>query len=372
MEFVSLQKPVVWFVSASGAHRGGVMSVLLPLYQVVTFSSPSDALQSGAAKPAVLIADELAPPRDGIGCILLLRESAPLRGVPLLFMSARDDPKLTDKASQAGADWFLLKPYRRTSLVNAVSALANKAIEDGWRRLPDFSRAALQQSIDVFRSFGSATEGRQPLDFLPVMNACGPILDAVAAGQTATILLGLAGHDNYAFAHAMRAAALLGNLGLTIGLPRDRQLVLASSGLLFDIGKLAIPQDILNKQGRLTDGELQIMRSHVDLSVRILSDAGEIPKGILTVAEQHHERLDGSGYPNGLVGKQINELARMAAIADVYCGLTDNRVYKIGFPPEKALSIMAKEMASQLDQQMLALFRSRILNASATVAPVAS
>ncbi len=195
------------------------------------------------------------------------------------------------------------------------------------------------------------------------MNACGPLLDAVGAGQIQIILSGLQSHNNYAFAHAVRVASLLALFGQTMGLLRDRQLVLASGGMLFDIGKLAIPQDILNKPGRMTEGELTVLRSHVGLSVKFLTEAGDIPRGIMTIAEQHHERLDGSGYPKGLKGKEINELSRMAAIADVFCGLTDHRVYKAGMSAEKALSIMAGEMHGQLDQQMLMLFRMRLLSA---------
>ena len=358
----SLEKPTVWFVSANGPHRGALMTALLSLYQVATFGTPAEAIQSTAPKPSVLIADELPAPRDGIGCILLLQESAALRGIPLIFMSTRDDPKLLEKVTHLGADWFLLKPYRRSALYEAVSTLANKAIEDGWKKLPEYPRVALQKSVEVYREFAIVAEGRQPLDFLSVMAACGPVLDATAAGQAGVILTGVNGHDNYPFAHSMRTATLLGLFAQAIGLPRDRQLVMASAGLMFDMGKLAIAPDILNKQGRITEGEMQVLRSHVGFSLKFLSATGEIPRNILTIAEQHHERLDGSGYPAGLSGSQINELARMAAIVDVYCGLTDNRVYKVGFTPERALAQMSGDMGAQLDQKMLALFKSRLLD----------
>ncbi len=163
MAEISLQKPLVWFVSANGAHRGGLMTVLLPLYQVATFSSPAEAIQSGGTLPSVIIADELAPPRDGIGCVLLLREPLALRKIPLLFMSARDDAKLQEKAIQSGADRFLLKPYRRSALINAVSAQVNKATEDGWKDLPEFPRTPWRNPSRSFGGSMSAATENSPL-----------------------------------------------------------------------------------------------------------------------------------------------------------------------------------------------------------------
>jgi HD-GYP domain-containing protein (c-di-GMP phosphodiesterase class II) len=342
-----------------------MMSVLMPLYHVVTFSTPADALRSIEEQeepvPSVIVAEEMPPPKDGVDVILETRDAKALWTVPFLFVSARPEPKFVEAASKSGADLFLVKPYRKSALINYVSALANKKIEDRWASLPDYPRAALKKSIEVFRNFNIVLEGKHPLDFLGVMNACGPILDAVAAGQIRALLGGVSGHDNYPFAHAFRVAALLGQFGQMMGLPRDRQIVMASAGLLFDVGKLAIPPDILNKQGSLTAGEMQLMRSHVESSVRVLSAVEDIPRGIITIAEQHHERLDGSGYPKGLRAGEINDLARMGAVVDVFCGLTDQRVYKVPLPPNRALAVMEEEMRTQLDQQMLTLFRTRIL-----------
>ena len=88
-----------------------------------------------------------------------------------------------------------------------------------------------------------------------------------------------------------------------------------------------------------------------------------MPPGILTIAAQHHEKLDGTGYPNGLTGRQLNDLARMASIVDVFSALTDRRVYKPAMDSEKALTIMTEEMGNHLDQKLLRLFRHMLLDA---------
>ena len=106
------------------------------------------------------------------------------------------------------------------------------------------------------------------------------------------------------------------------------------------------------------------MKRHVTASVAYLQRCHDLPKGILTIAAQHHEKLDGSGYPLGLAGNKLDRLARMASIIDVFTALTDRRVYKPAMKPETALKIMADEMASHLDITLLGLFRQMLLDAT--------
>ena len=93
----------------------------------------------------------------------------------------------------------------------------------------------------------------------------------------------------------------------------------------------------------------------------------DLPKGIITIAAQHHEKLDGSGYPHGLAGKDLNRLARIASIVDVFSALTDRRVYKPPMEAETALNLMVEQMASELDIKLLSLFRQMLLDATVPV-----
>ena len=103
--------------------------------------------------------------------------------------------------------------------------------------------------------------------------------------------------------------------------------------------------------------------------MNFLAESQGLPKGVVTIAEQHHEKLDGKGYPKGLKGKELNELARMASIVDIFGALTDRRVYKDPMPPEKALGIMT-EMKDELDQSLLGLFRGMLLDAASGLGDV--
>ena len=137
---------------------------------------------------------------------------------------------------------------------------------------------------------------------------------------------------------------------------------MGSGGLLHDVGKMSIPHEVLNKPGRLTPAEFDVMKTHVPLTLAYLAKCPDMPKNIVTIAAQHHEKLDGTGYPLGLKGGQLNELARMASIVDVFGALTDRRIYKPPMDAEHALAIMTGEMATKLDQQLLSLFRSMLMD----------
>ena len=136
---------------------------------------------------------------------------------------------------------------------------------------------------------------------------------------------------------------------------------MAGCGLLHDVGKMSIPHEILNKSGKLSPDEWKIMQSHVDHTVRCLRDSGGVHRVILAVAEQHHEKLDGTGYPKGLAGPALNEIARMSAIADIFGALTDRRIYKPALLAERALAIMSEEMKGQVDQHLLSTLGSVLL-----------
>jgi HD-GYP domain-containing protein (c-di-GMP phosphodiesterase class II) len=192
--------------------------------------------------------------------------------------------------------------------------------------------------------------------------ACQPLLAAVNDEDINGLLQGVRDHDDYTFSHSLRVSVLLSMLGRTCGLTGADQNILTIGGLLHDIGKIAIPPLILNKAGKLSDDEIQIMQGHVPATLKLLAQSPGLPRGALIIAGQHHEKIDGSGYPDGLSGGRLNDLARMAAIVDVFGALTDRRVYKAAMSPERALGIMSVEMRRHLDMGLLSLFRQMLLD----------
>ena len=164
------------------------------------------------------------------------------------------------------------------------------------------------------------------------------IVDSIFRQQDALLPLAqLKNHDEYTFQHSVSVCALMTSFARALEMPREIIREIAIGALLHDVGKATISDDILNKPGKLTDAEFEQMKSHVVQSKIILANTPGISPIALDVAAQHHERFDGSGYPNKLEGDEISQYGQMSAIVDVYDAITSNRVYHKGMPPTEAL-----------------------------------
>lgn len=162
--------------------------------------------------------------------------------------------------------------------------------------------------------------------------------------------------DDYTFEHSVGVAALLIAFGRTLKLPKDTIREIALGGLLHDIGKAHVPEAILNKPGKLTDDEFAKMQSHVNASLHLLQGVPGISEVTRQVVAQHHERIDGSGYPNRLSGKEISQYGQMAAIVDVYDAITSDKVYCRGMPPTQALKKLLEWSKHHFDPQLVQSF----------------
>ncbi|WP_343584820.1 HD-GYP domain-containing protein [Herbaspirillum sp.] len=147
--------------------------------------------------------------------------------------------------------------------------------------------------------------------------------------------------DEYTYLHSVAVCALMVALGRTLGLDETSCREAGLGGFLHDIGKAFIPHDILNKAGKLTDEEFAIVRKHPELGYKYLSQDPNVPDYARNVCLYHHEKIDGTGYPEGLRGGAISLYARMAAICDVYDALTSERRYKHAWDPAETISTMA-------------------------------
>lgn len=161
--------------------------------------------------------------------------------------------------------------------------------------------------------------------------------------------------DDYLLEHSLNVAILLANFATFLGMPDEEVNELSYAGFLHDLGKIMIPDEILHKPGRLTDSEMEIMKGHVQHGVEHLCDTDLKPYLIRAVAE-HHERLDGLGYPKGAKEDEISTAGRMLAIADMYDALTADRVYKSGMSSQKAFAILMSEAPTRLDIYLVQQF----------------
>ena len=161
--------------------------------------------------------------------------------------------------------------------------------------------------------------------------------------------------DNYTYLHSMAVCALMMALAQRMQMSEEEVRLAGLSGLLHDVGKCRIPLRILNKPGALTPEEWRIMQDHSTLGAQLLRPL-DVPDLVLQACLHHHEKMDGSGYPSGLKGEQIHQLARMAAICDIYDAVTSDRPYKKGWPPAQALQRMTQWCGNHLDKAIFEQF----------------
>ncbi|MBF0186949.1 MAG: HD-GYP domain-containing protein [Magnetococcales bacterium] len=175
----------------------------------------------------------------------------------------------------------------------------------------------------------------------PVKDAVAGIMDSMFRNEDAMLSLSqLKQRDEYTFLHSVNVGVFLMSFSRAMGDDEETIIDVGTGAMLHDIGKMRTPPEVLNKPGRLTDDEFQIMRDHVVHSYDILSQSPGISESALHVAGQHHERYDGTGYPDGLKGEEIGKYGQMAAIVDVYDAITSDRCYHKGMSPHVALQKM--------------------------------
>lgn len=363
-------KPVVVLADGSAHRRVSIANTLSPFYDVRRYGELSQALSAlHAAHPEVAVIGEELPDSDGFDLVRIMRLDAALAGVPVLMVVDTSGPATARRVRQCGAQGHLAESCSAHVLVATVSRLINRAVEESWTRLPEAQRRVLEGTADVFGAVSSHMEDGGDIPYASIADACRSLVECVADNTYEAVMSGVRAHDDYTYAHSLRVATLLSVFGAHLGLTRAEQVTLASGGLLHDVGKIAIPHSVLNKAGPLTEAEWKLMRGHVAASEAFLRRIPDLPRGILTIAAQHHEKLDGSGYPRGLRGTELDFLARTAAVVDVFVALTDRRVYKAPMDTGAALKTMRTEMAGKLDMTLLRLFRELVLDSLGTAAP---
>lgn len=356
-------KNTIVIVDANTSHSQAVSEALCSTYTVQCYENGINALSAIAlAAPKVVIVGQRVGAGSGALFVRDLRKDQFLARIPVIFIADTEDFRLIDQLREVGIKDRLVKPYSRKALLGMIAGHVNGTVERSWQELPAAQRKALESSLTAFNSITDELAKGRPLPFKDVADSCGAVVEVVENKELGTLLAQVRDHDNFTYVHSLRVAALMSLFGAAIGLPREQQVLVASGGMLQDVGMMAVPKTILHKQGGLTPGEWDMVRNHVSTSEKVLSTSGAIPKGVFTIVANHHERLDETGYPRHLSGRDLNQLARMAGIIDVFCGLTDRRPYKRTMAPHVALETMATEMSGSLDQDLLYKFREILLD----------
>ncbi|WP_242457517.1 HD-GYP domain-containing protein [Insulibacter thermoxylanivorax] len=229
----------------------------------------------------------------------------------------------------------------------------------------EMRREALRTIRENFQNYmNEAKQGRMfcnphlGKDFRRVLDM---IIDELKEHKQAMIMLNtIHVSDHYLFQHSLNVCIYAIMLGTALGYTYDQLRVLGLGAMLHDIGKTLVPQEILLKRDKLTKEEMSIIRRHPEDGFRMLKDNPNISLIAAHCALQHHERLDGSGYPRGIKGDEIHEYAKLLGIVDTFDAMTTHRVYKPAALPHEAVEVLYAGAGRLYDAHMIQLFRDRV------------
>jgi HD-GYP domain-containing protein (c-di-GMP phosphodiesterase class II) len=220
------------------------------------------------------------------------------------------------------------------------------------------AKKLFNESKEIQRQvFADAQHGRE-LNLTPVIEITNQTIDTVFKNPDAlACVINIRKKDEYLLEHSVSVSVLMTIFARFLKIDKKIIQLLSVGAFLHDVGKINIPDSILNKPGKLTDAEFTVMKSHVNHSIKIIESTPGISELSLEVAALHHEKLDGTGYPFNIPKEKISSYGRMIAICDIFDALTANRCYKDGYSHLKSFSILRSlAQKKHLDQRLVDLF----------------
>jgi len=281
----------------------------------------------------VVVTDIVLPGLSGVELLKAIRSSAP-PDVQVIMMTGEPTVKTAAEAVRAGASDYLPKPVTKDSILTAVRrAVETKRILDENRRLQAENRQYQENLEEIVRQ------------------RTGELRDALE-GTIRAMALAVESRDPYTAGHEQRVARLARAIAVEMGRPEEEVLGTYYAGLVHDVGKISVPAEILTYPGKLGKEELGIIRKHPETGARILSTV-RFPWPLAEIVLQHHERLDGSGYPLGLSGDAIRIEARILAVADVVEAMANHRPYRAALGIEAALAEIVERRGTFYDTDVV-------------------
>jgi putative two-component system response regulator len=279
-----------------------ILSELLELegYRTILAADGTQALEALRGRHVDLaLLDVMMPGRTGFSVCQEAKSDPATRLVPIVMVTGLNRSEDRIKGIESGADDFLGKPVDRAELLARVRSLLR-----------------LKQFTDELES---------------------------AESVLCTLAISIEAKDPYTVGHCDRLSVFAEAMGKRVGLTQELQIALRRGGIVHDLGKVAVPEHILLKPGPLTPEERKIMEEHPAAGERICAPLKSF-RNVLPIIRHHHEKLDGSGYPDGLKGKAIPLTARILSTVDIYDALTTDRPYRRAFTREKAIATLHEEV----------------------------
>jgi HD-GYP domain-containing protein (c-di-GMP phosphodiesterase class II) len=265
--------------------------------------------------------------------------------------------ELALKSSRRFREW---KPYPEGD-ADANDLNAGNRTDYGDEVKTEEELVAARQTLDDFQSvveetFDALRTGGQ-IDHEQIDRTLGGVVASMARNPDALIWLARLGNpDEYTFRHCVNMSIWAISLGRQIGLPRKDLNLLGKGALYCDIGKAKVPPDLLNRAGPLTEWEMEVVKQHVDFSIDIIEQLGDLDPAALAMVAQHHESHDATGYPYGLAGDEIDLYARIAAIADCFDAMINTRAYRQGVPISEAIRQMYQLRGHRFQPELMEEF----------------
>jgi len=246
------------------------------------------------------------------------------------------------------------------TIPNPAIPLPNSGIKDRAKITAEIkeAKAIFNESKNIQKELFAQALSGMTINLGPVIEVTNKSVDAIFNNpDSLACMINIREKDEYLLEHSVAVAVYITIFGHYLEMSKEVVQHLSVGAFLHDIGKIKIPDNVLNKPGKLSDEEFSIMKTHANHSIDIINKTPGINKLSLEVAALHHEKLNGEGYPFQVKGKDISKYGRMIAICDIFDALTANRVYKEGFTHNKAFSIL-RELAknNHLDSALVDQF----------------
>ncbi|MCI5730290.1 MAG: response regulator [Eubacterium sp.] len=274
-------------------------------------------------RPDIILLDVHMPGMDGFETLAAIREDAETADIPVIFLTADDDSDTETRGLKAGAMDFIKKPFVPEVLLLRV------------RHTIKLVRLQTDLSCEVEKKTQEVTAQHEKIEriSMQIVKALSGAIDA---------------KDTYTNGHSTRVADYSKEIARRAGYPEKMQNDIYMMGLLHDVGKIGVPDAIINKPAKLSDEEYSIIQNHPVMGAKILKNITEFPK-LVTGARWHHERYDGKGYPDGLCGEEIPMEARIIAVADAYDAMSSRRSYRDELPQSQVRLEVEKGKGTQFD-----------------------
>lgn len=315
-------RETILIVDDSAMNRMLLSDILADTYNIIEAEDGEQAiaiLQQHASEISIVVLDMVMPKVDGFGVLEAMNENRWIQFLPVVSISTESSPEFVERAYSLGVTDFINRPFDELIVIRRVSNTIKLYAKQ--RKLTNMVANEIfekeRNGSLMITILSHIVEFRNGESGMHVMNI----------GTLTEILLNQISKkdDKYYLPYA------------------ERDLIVKASAL-HDIGKISIPEEVLNKPGKLTDEEFEAMKQHTVIGYQMLSDLGFQDEPLVKVSREitrwHHERYDGRGYPDGLKGDEIPLSAQIVSLADVYDALTSERVYKPAFSHEKAIQMI--------------------------------